>query len=427
MSFIRLSGAAVQRYISIFVVAISLTSLPVFASNAPLPLSLAKAMANTLASNPQLHQFEPKNDALVGRRESSALGPQINADIELENFAGSGNFSSTHNAELTLALSSVIELGSKRGARTMLADTKLQALEYRRQAATLDILGSLTRDFIQTLAIQEYIALAEEARDLAASTLAALENRAKQGAAPDYEVRRARAALAQAKLRLNSLRREHQRGLVKLAAYWGETAPKWTVLEGDLYQFREVVSYEELYREAQSSPAIAVLASEARIRDAELALLKTQSISDINWQLGVRQFENSDDTAFVAGLSIPLFSGKRNTGAVKAARAAQNEVVFEQASALLKMHVQLFEAYSQRAQHLAAVNAYRNTILPELSASLRATQQAYEAGRYSYIELIAVQRELLNAKQALIENAAAASLNQSTIEQLVAKPLTPRK
>jgi cobalt-zinc-cadmium efflux system outer membrane protein len=158
-----------------------------------------------------------------------------------------------------------------------------------------------------------------------------------------------------------------------------------------------------------------------------LALLKTQSISDINWQLGVRQFENSDDTAFVAGLSIPLFSGKRNTGALKAARAAQNEVVFEQASALLKMHIQLFEVYSQRAQHLAAVNAYRNTILPELSASLRATQQAYETGRYSYIELIAVQRELLNAKQALIENAAAASLNQSTIEQLVAKPLTPRK
>ena len=188
MSFIRLSGAALQRYISIFVVAISLTSLPVFASNAPLPLSLAKAMGNTLASNPQLHQFEPKNDALVGRRESSALGPQINADIELENFAGSGNFSSTQNAELTLALSSVIELGSKRGARTMLADIKLQALEYRRQAATLDVLGSLTRDFIQTLAIQEYIALAEEARDLAVNTLAVLENRAKQGAAPDYEV-----------------------------------------------------------------------------------------------------------------------------------------------------------------------------------------------------------------------------------------------
>ncbi|RNL67511.1 TolC family protein [Zhongshania marina] len=427
MSFIRLSGAAVQRCLSIFAVAISLTSLPVFASSSPLSLSLAKATAITLANNPQLHQFEPKNDALVGQRENSELGPQINTDIELENFAGSGNFSSTQNAELTLALSSVIELGSKRGARTMLADTKLQALEYRRQAATLDVLGSLTRDFIQALAIQEYISLAEEARDLAANTLAALENRAKQGAAPDYEVRRARAALAQAKLRLNSLRREHQRGLVKLAAYWGETAPKWTVLEGDLYQFREVVSYEELYREAQSSPAITVLASEARTRDAELALLKTQSIPDINWQLGVRQFENSDDTAFVAGLSIPLFSGTRNTGAVKAARAAQNEVVFEQASALLKMHVQLFEAYSQRAQHLAAVNAYRNTILPELSASLRATQQAYEAGRYSYIELIAVQRELLNAKQALIENAAAASLNQSTIEQLVAKPLTPRK
>lgn len=425
MRFFRPSGTTIRRCLLISFASFSLASLPAHASNTSLSLSLAKATVSTLANNPQLHQFEPKKEGLVGRRESSELRPRMNVDIELENFAGSGDFSSTQNAELTLALSSVIELGSKRGARTILADSKLQAMEYHRQAATLDVLGGLTRDFIQTLTIQEYIALAQEAHDLAVNTLAVLKNRAKQGAAPDYEVRRASAALAQANLRLNSLRLEHQRGLIKLAAYWGETDPVWTLLEGDLYYFREVASYKELYKQAQSSPAIAVFASEARINDAELALIKTQSRSDVNWRLGVRQFENSDETAFVAGLSIPLFSGKRNKGAVKSARAAQNEAVFEQASAQLKLHTQLFEAYSQRQQHVAAADAYRNTILPELSAALRATRHAYETGRYSYLEWITAQRELLDAKQALIENAAAASLNQATIEQLIAEPLTP--
>ena len=103
--------------------------------------------------------------------------------------------------------------------------------------------------------------------------------------------------------------------------------------------------------------------------------------------------------------------------------AAENDVEYARQTALLKLHVQLFEAYSQRQQHVAAVAAFRSTILPDLNLALTAIQRAYERGRYSYQEWTAAQKELLDAKRALIDNATAASLNQAVIEQLIGEPL----
>lgn len=423
MVFSLCSGSRLRCCAAVCLVSFGVFSAAAFAENSGQSLSIHEAIANTLAQNPQLHQFTVKKNRLIGRRETRKLRPALNVGVELENFGGSGDVSGTQTAETTLALSSVIELGGKRRGRVSVADAQLQTFDAHRQAFTLDVLGELTRVFIQTLEIQERIALAKDARDLARSTLTIVKNRSQQGATPESDVKRAAAALSQTQLHVDALQQQHERLRIKLAAYWGKTSSKWKQLEGDLYAFGQVSDFSSLYARAQASPAIALFASEARLKKAEVSLAKTQATSDLGWQLGVRRFEDSGDTAFTAGVSIPLFSGKRNRGALKSAMAAENEALYERQTALLKLHVQLFEAYSQRRQHVAAVKTFRTTILPDLEAALASTQRAYESGRYRYQDWIAAQKELLDAKRSLIDNAAAASLNQAVIEQLIAEPL----
>lgn len=386
-------------------------------------LSLHQAIKYTLAHSPQLHQFTIKTHAILARRSNSKLKPALNVGIELENFAGSGALSSVQSAETTLALSSVIELGGKRRARTVLADTQHTLFEQRLKAFTLDVLGELSATFVQILEVQERVSLAKEALTLTERTLSIVQSRSQQGATPESEVKRASASLYKAKLHVNALEQHHQRLLIKLAAYWGETAPSWNHLAGDIYQFAPASDFSSLYKRALSSPAIALFASEARLKKAEVSLAKTQSKSDISWQLGVRQFEETNDTAFTAGVSLPLFSGRRNRASLKAAMAEKNEVVYQRETARLKLHVQLYEAYSQRKQHIGAMKTYRSHILPNLETALSTTQRAYENGRYSYQDWIAAQKELLEAKSALIDNASAAALNHALIEQLIAEPL----
>lgn len=92
-------------------------------------------------------------------------------------------------------------------------------------------------------------------------------------------------------------------------------------MEGDLFQFGEDVAFDLLYAKVEKNPAIEVFAAESRLKEAEIRLAQTQSSADISWSVGVRRLQETDDTALVAGFSMPLFSGKRNVGAVSTALA----------------------------------------------------------------------------------------------------------
>jgi|GEM_PF-5335235 len=198
-------GERARRLIPLGLIVFGLFTAPIYAHATNRNINLATAITKTLAQNPQLHQYDLKQSGLASQLATQNLRPRVSASVEVENFAGSGDFASSKSAETTLALSSVIELGDKRSARVSLASTRLQQLENERKIFTLDILGALTSNFINAIKTQEMIAVAREGRDLAKHTLAIVKKRSAQGAVADLEVKRARAALAQAELRLSGL------------------------------------------------------------------------------------------------------------------------------------------------------------------------------------------------------------------------------
>lgn len=387
-------------------------------------LALEDAITRTLKNNPQLYQYRFRQQSLRAQREISSLAPALQLGLEVENIAGSGEFNGVDSAETTLALSSVIELGAKARSRIAVVDARSDRLNFERQAATLDVLGDLTELFIRALSVQEGIALAEEAVALSERMLRTVRGRASKGAASEAEVMRTQASLTRASVRLQALRSSFERQKVALSSFWGRTNPHFTKLSGNLSVFGASDDFPRLLQRAKRSPSIAIFASEARLKDAEIKLAQAQSRVDIGWQLGVRQFEETNVTAFTAGISIPLFNGKRNRGAVASALAGRNVVDYQQADAMLKLHNRLYAAFSQRNENTTAVEQFSSHILPALEQALVLTRQAYENGRYRYQDWIAAQEELLAAKQQRIEAATAAQLSQALIEQLIAEPLT---
>ena len=387
-------------------------------------LTLEEAIARTLKNNPQLYQYRFREQSLTAQREINSHSPVVQLGLEVENVAGSGDFSGIDRSETTITLSSVIELGNKAQSRVAIIDARSDRLSFQRQAETLDVLGALTALYIRSLSTQEFIHLAEEAVFLSERMLKTVELRAAKAAAPEAEVMRAKAAVARASIRLQSFHASFDRQKVALSSFWGSTNPHFTELSGSLSTFGASDDFASLLERAKSSPAIAIFASEARLKDAEVKLAQAQSRVNIGWQLGVRRFEETDDTALTAGISIPLFGGKRNRGAVTSALAERNAVDYQQADALLKLHSRLFTAFSQREENTAVVEQFSSQVLPAMQQALVLTQEAYEKGRYRYQDWIVAQEELLTAKQQRIEAATAAQLNQALIEQLIAEPLT---
>lgn len=386
-------------------------------------LSLADAIERSLAQNPSLKVFPFRYTALQGQAETARLRPAYELGFDAENVGGTGDFTGVDSAELTIALSSVIEMGDKRSARQGVVSHSRSVLYASQQVESLALLGEVTRRYVEVLAAQEQVTLAAEAAQLANESLRIVKKRSTAGATPEAEVKRAQAAAEQAKLAL--LAEQQQLSYLKMAlsALWGLTTPDFDKVQGDLFQFGEDVAFETLYAKVEKNPAIEIFAAESRLKEAEIRLAQTQSSANTSWSLGVRQIRETDDTALVAGFSVPLFSGSRNSGAIATALAEKNQVLVQREVMLIDLHTQLFRAFHNRKQAIVTVKALSATIIPALKEALVETQAAYQRGRYGYLDYVSARQELLSARRTQIEAAAAALTYGAEIEQLTAEPL----
>jgi len=419
-----LKSRCCQSVIAFLVLFSGLQSLPLLAAKNDKSLTLGAAISRTIQQNPTLKVFEFRDAAMQGQMQSADLKPALELGVETENFAGSNELSGFDSAELTVSLSSVIELGSKREARTGFVSRNRSLLAVEKQLQSLDLLGEVTRRYIDVLAAQERVGLAMEAAELSNIALDVVKKRARVGSTPEAEVKRASAAAAQSALTLMSERRQLQYLKVALAMLWGEKNPGFSKVEGDLYQFGESIDFNSLYAKVAQNPAVQIFAAQERLQDAEVRLAKTESTANLSWSVGLRQLQESNDTALVAGFSMPLFSGKRNKGAVVTALAERNEIFVQKKIALLEIYTQLFRAFNNRQQAVDSVKRLQSEIVPALEQALEETQQAYQRGRYSYLEYVGARQETLSARRTLIEAASAALMFGATIEQLTAEPLT---
>lgn len=386
------------------------------------PVTLEVAIQRTLAQNPELAVFQLRDRVLEGKGQAAALRPPLSINAELENFAGTGG---ARDAQLTVSLSSVIELGGKREARVDTVYAARDLLVADEQAKALDLLGEVIRRFTNVLAATERVVLARESVRLAQDTLVAVMRRVDAAAAPRSEHLRAEAALTEARLveqaELSQLE-AHKRAL---AALWGAPETAFSVTGSALYRIPAAASFGELYALAVQNPAIARFASEERLRAAELRLAETQSRSDIGWSVGVRQSRELDETTLVADVNVPLFPSRRNTGSIVSAVAAKEQVAIQRDAALLQLNRQLFLAVSGREQAVARVRALEHSIIPNLKQALDEVEDAYRRGRYSYVEWVSARQELIAARRAHIDAARAALRYGAEIEQLTAGPLMP--
>ena len=387
-------------------------------------LSLNEAMQQTLAQHPALQVFPIRQQQLEAQKKTANLKLAYVVGAEIENFAGTRELSGIKSLETTVTLSSVVELGDKRLSRVELVEQQSDVVRVDRKIKALDLLGQVTRQFIKVLNSQERVKLAETGLELAQTTLTEVNKRVGAAVAAEADLGRAEASVNQAELILAAEKRQLEANKVVLANLWGSYKPNFETATGSLFAFSEAMSFEALFNQAQQNPQLERFAAETRVRDAQVRLARTQQVADLTWSVGIRRDEGLNDSALVAGVSVPLFSRQRAQGDIESALAARNEVSYRRQDMLLQLHAQLYRAYSGREQAIASISKLQQQIIPKLTKSLEQTQTGYQRGLYSYLEFLTVRQDLLGARRSVIEAATAALLYQTEIEQLTAEPLT---
>ena len=423
-SYFKATVNVLKKTIRLSVLSFIVTTNIAFANDLYLEsVSLSDAIQRTLANNPQLTAFEYKQKRLDGELVTAELKPEYNFGVELENFAGTGDVSGLSDAELTLSISSVVELGDKVNSRKFYVNAQKQAIAVEERIQTLDILGEVTTRYIDVLTLQQVMRVNENAEKLARETYQTVSKKVRIGSAPSSEQKRAEAALATARLKTLTISKQLDASVRKLAIMWGEQSPKFSRVSGDLFAFPKTISLEYIMAQLSQSPHLLAYAQQSRVQQAQVQLINTQGKANITWSAGIKRLEGSNDTALVAGVSVPLFTSDRNRGNYQSQIAKLSEVEQQQKAAERVLYSQLAMFYAAQEEARLTVEALQTNIIPLQEEALALVQKAYSDGRFSYLELVSVQKELIDMQYALIFAASDVHKQSAAIEALSGIPL----
>lgn len=387
-------------------------------------ITLGGAIDLALRRNPDLGASRYELTAAQARIIQAGLRPNPEVGLELENFAGSGAAEGVAALETTLSLSQVIELGDKRRLRRAAAEADHDLMTIEQRARQLDVLAEVTRRFIETAAAQERLLLAREYSRLAQQTLDTIGARVRSARSPEAEASRARIALTRASLQERQTAAELRSARYALAAMWGSAEPQFTRAGADLFAFGDLQPFATLIERIERNPDLIIFASEARLRDAQLRLAQAQARPNLALSLGVRRFEETNDTALVAGFSMPLAVSDRNQGAVREARARRAQVDAERLGALTRTRAALHGVYQEVVAARERAETLRGDAIPQAQTALGQTQSGYERGRFSFLELLTAQQELLELRAAAIDAGADYHRLLAELERVTSEPLT---
>lgn len=386
-------------------------------------LTLAQAVDTALQRNPELLASRYELTAAQARILQAGLRLNPELGVELENFAGSGAVKGTDALETTLSLSQVIELGGKRGLRRSVAEADRDLIGIEQRARQLDVLAEVTRRFIEVVTAQERARLATEGLRLAQQTLDAIAARVRAARAPVAEASRARIAVTRTAIEERQARTALRTARYGLASLWGSIEPTFTAAEADLFAFEGIAPFDALVAQVLRNPDITRFASAARLRDAELRLAQAQARPNLTFGFGVRRLQESNDAAVVAGFSMALPVFDRNQGAIREARVRRVQSEAERQAALLRARGTLYAVYQEMTAARERAESIRQEAIPQAQTTLEQTQDGYERGRFSFLELLTAQQELLALRGAAIDAAADFHQLQTELERVTGEPL----
>ena len=386
-------------------------------------LRLDDALAAALLRNPALAA-----DAYEVRAREAAIlqagaHPNPSVTLELEDFAGSGEFHGVDNAQTTLLLGQLIELGEKRGARIDQATASRDLASWDYEVRRIDVLVSVAGAFVDVLAAQERHRLAADSLELARSMQSAAARRLRAGIASAAEEIRAGVAVDVAAVELEHTEHELATSRQALAATWGGEAARFERAEGDLERLPAVPSAVELAIRLDASPSVARWQTVLAERDALRARARSERVPDVTLHAGPRRLSGPDDTVLVVGLSVPLPLWDRRRGAIEEAEQRIAKLAAEARVARVHAVTELATARVGLAASSEEAALLRTRVIPGTERAVEALRRGYEQGRFAQIEVLDAERARLAAREQYLRALAEAHHSAQEIERLTGVPL----
>jgi len=386
-------------------------------------LPLRSAWALALAQGPELAVYAWEIRAEEAAVMQAGLLPNPELEIEVENFGGSGDFSGFDGSETTIAIGQTILLGGKLRKRVELARLGRDLAGWDYEVARVEALTRVAGDFVATLAAQERLTLARETEALAEHVFSMIGERVEAGKISPVERTKARVELAQARLVRQRAEKELEAARYRLAANWGSTSPRFDQAVGDLNDVRMPPPAERLVERIELNPDLARWATEMAARRAAIDLARAEGVPDVTLFGGPKLLEGTDETAFIAGMAIPIPLFDRNQGGILDARIRQAQTERLRQAVEVRVRTDLYAAYQSLDAAYIEVQAVRDEIEPCARSAFEAAEEAFRQGKIDALDLLDAERTLFGIRHQYVDVLTAYHQATIDVERLIGAPL----
>ena len=398
---------------------------PIFAQPST-QLTLDQAVRRALELSPTLAAEALAVSAAEARVTQAGLLPNPEVEVESENFGGGEDLRSFDAAESTALISQRILLGGKRGRRRAVAESDHQLAGRNREAARLDVIAGTTSSFYRVLAAQEREALARELLGLAEQLASTVQARVDAGKVSPVEATRASIEAAQTRVRLARAEREMRAARILLAASWGSSTATFEQAIGELPEPTPPPTLQRLRTILMEAPEITRLENQIERQKRVVDLERSFRVPDLTVRLGSRWFQETGQSAWIAGVSLPIPIFDRNQGLREASELELERTRADGQAVRIALEAKLASALERLRTAALEADVMGREIVPAANAAFAATETGYNEGKFAFLSVLDAQRALFEARSLFLDSREDYALTLAELERLIGRRWSPQ-
>lgn len=386
-------------------------------------LDLAEALELAAEHNPGLAAAGYRVEAADARVVQAGRWANPELEFEIENFGGRDELRGFESTESTLLISQDLRIGGKIKHGREVAESDFMLAMRERESLRLDVRGGTTTAFYSVLAAQERLALKKELLSLARSFADTVVARVEAGKVSPVEATRARMEVASVRVELIQATRELEVARVRLSSAWGAAAADFRRAIGELPRPGDRPAREKLKELLGQTPDMQVLDDRVLRSERVVALEDSFRIPNLKVAAGPRRFSETGDSAWVAGISLPLPIFDSNKGARRAAEFELQGAARDRRSARVEIEVGLTSVLERLDAAAEVATALEAEVVPAASSAFEAVEIGYTEGKFGFLDVIDAQRTLFDARSILLDSVVEYALARVDLERLIGQGL----
>jgi cobalt-zinc-cadmium efflux system outer membrane protein len=360
-------------------------------------------MLGKIEGAPALLVLKKSVEMQEGLAQQASVLPNPEIAFEVDNFEGDNSFNSFDSAETTLTISQLVELGGKWGSRKEVARQEKSAADLEYQMQVQDLYLEVYQSFYAVLAAQETLAQSEQLLILAEQGYRTVAERVEAGKVSPVQELRASVELNMARNELTMARNRLKQSMQALSSLWGDPTPDFESVSGQFDALSEPPEWKSVEATFASTPDVKKWEAALVGKKAALDLEKANSIPDITLTFGIREFRETDEEAYVAGVEFPLPFFDRNQGGRKAARSELSRSFSQRDKEVSRLSSEMRSAYQEFVAAYNQARMIKLEIIPAAEQANEAAQIGYQEGKFDFLEALDAQRTLFEVKAQYIE------------------------